>query len=136
MLYRPRWPECLQWDTEDEVCVAVCACTIIELAIAHNLGLEPWQRQESHCGEILHGLPDFEPDLVFEEPWMSHHVMVEDIVIGERGGDEVKKMDANQRDDAERNKLAGHICPRPGGEVWHGRSYCLVFKCEKSFVEG
>lgn len=39
--------------------------------------------------------------MVFEEPGVLHHLMVEDKVVAEAGNEEVEEMDANHGDDDE-----------------------------------
>jgi hypothetical protein len=63
---------------------------------------------------------NFELDLIFEEPRVVHHVVVEDVVVGESSEDDVEGKDAYQGYDGKGEELAGNVVARPcrdGGEI-------------------
>jgi len=60
--------------------------------------LEPRQSKEGHARESTQTALDFELDLVFEKAWMAHHLMIEDVTIGEASEDEVEEDNADQGD--------------------------------------
>ena len=68
---------------EEEIYPAIFAHVIVQSRISHNLRLEPRKREGNHPRESLYAGRDFESHLVFEEPWMAHHLVVEDEVVGE-----------------------------------------------------
>jgi len=51
---------------------------------------------------------------------MVHHVMVEDILVRETSKQKVENKNADQGYDGERDKLAGNIVARPGGDGSEG----------------
>jgi len=44
---------------------------------------------------------------------MTHHVMVEDVSVGEGGEEEVECMNAHECDSRQRDNLAGKMVSRP-----------------------
>jgi len=56
---------------------------------------------------------DFKLDLIFEKARVAHHVMAEDVPVGEASKDEVKEKYADQGYDGKRDKLAGDVVARP-----------------------
>lgn len=54
-------------------------------------------------------------DLVLQEPGMTHHVMVEDEIIGKRGEEEVKDVDPKEGDDGDGDDLSGEVVSGPCG---------------------
>jgi len=87
---------------EDEVKPSILGHIVIQFGVPHDLGLEPWERQQRHPRKRLQTGQNLGSDLVFEEAWMSHHVMVEYEPEGKTGEDEVKEVDANQGDHNQR----------------------------------
>lgn len=90
-----------EWYREDQVRPSVLVDAVIQSRIAHDFGLEPGQREERHERERLQTRFNLKLDLVFEEPGMSHHVVVEYELVGETGKDEIQQMDSYERDDAQ-----------------------------------
>lgn len=90
-----------QWYREDQVRPSVLVDAVIQSRIAHDFSLEPGQREERHEWERLQTRFNLKLDLVFEEPGMSHHVVVEYELVGETGKDEIQQMDSYERDDTQ-----------------------------------
>lgn len=65
------------------------------MRVAHDLQLEPGQRQEQHTRKSAHTRLDFLPDLILEEPGVFHHFMVEDEIIGQSGEEKIEDVDAD-----------------------------------------
>jgi len=56
---------------------------------------------------------NFKLDLIFEKARMAHHVMVEDVLIGEASEQDVEAKDPDQGYDEKGDKLAGNVVARP-----------------------
>jgi hypothetical protein len=63
---------------------------------------------------------NFELDLIFEKARMAHHVMVEDVLIGEASEDQIETKDPDQCYDGKGDKLAGNVVTRPRGDGSEG----------------
>lgn len=69
--------EKIKWYGQDEIGPSVLVDVVIKSGVAHDLCLKPGEGKEGHHGECIQACPYLEHDLVWQEPWMSHHVVVE-----------------------------------------------------------
>jgi len=85
----------IKWYTEEEVCPAILVRSVVQFGVTPHFTQKPWKGKDSHEGKGPKGAHDFLPNLVFQEPWMAHHIMVEDVLVGEGGEEEVEDMDTD-----------------------------------------
>lgn len=71
---------------------------VVQLGVTADFTFEPRQSKESHGRKSAQTALNFELDLVFEKAWMFHHLMIEDVTIGEASEDEVQEDNPGQGD--------------------------------------
>lgn len=85
----------IKWYAEEEVRPTILVWSIVQFGVTPHFTQKPREGKDSHEGKSPKGAHDFLPDLVFQESWMPHHVMVEDVLVGEGGEEEVEDMDTD-----------------------------------------
>ena len=73
----------LQRNRKNKVRVAVGIQAVVQPRVAHNLGLEPWKRQEQHPGERSYTRLNLHPHLVLQKSRVFHHLVIEHEIIRE-----------------------------------------------------
>lgn len=110
-----RWNIYIQRDREEKVEPSVLGHVVVQPGIAHDLGLEPGERQQRHDRKRFQTGLNFGFDLVFVEPRVLHHFMIEYELVRKTSEAEVEDVDANQCDYGQRHQLSGDVVSWPCG---------------------
>jgi len=88
----------IKWYAEEEVRPAIFVRSIVQFGITPHFTQEPGKGKDSHERKGPKRAHYFLSDLIFQEPWMAHHVVIEDVLVGEGGEEEVEDMNSEEGD--------------------------------------